>query len=102
LGMLPAGERFEGLDRARLERDDRLVVDDDLVALERGAQLGGELLPLAETLVEARLVDRVVAALVGLRDVHRDVRIAEEILGRNGMRPRERDRDTRVRPRFAA
>ena len=38
-GMLPPCERLEGLDPAGLERDDRLVVDDDLVALERAPQL---------------------------------------------------------------
>ena len=85
LGMLPADERLERLDRAGRERDDRLVVDDDLVALERAAQLDRELLPLAEALVEPRLVDRVMAALVALRDVHRDVGVAEKLLGR---RPR--------------
>ena len=80
--MLPARERLERLDLAVLERDDRLVVDDDLVALERAPQLERELLPLAEALVEPRLVDRVMAALAALRDVHRDVGVAEELLGR--------------------
>ena len=62
--MLPPSQRLEGRDRAGRERDDGLIVDDDLVALERAPQLDRELLPLAEALVEPRLVDRVVAALV--------------------------------------
>ena len=42
------------IDRSRGE--DGLVMDDDLVTLERAPQLDTELLPLTEALVETRLV----------------------------------------------
>ena len=38
--MLPAHERLDADELAGLERDLRLVVQDQLVALDRGAQLG--------------------------------------------------------------
>src|SRR5262249_36999465 len=102
VGVLPPGEGLEGLDRAGLERDDRLVVDDDLVALERAPQLDSEFLPLAHALVEARLVDRVVAPLVALCAGHRNVRVAEEPLRRRRVLARECDADARGRARLPA
>ena len=42
LGMLPPNERLDGLDGSRLETNDRLVVDDELVPFDGALQLGAQ------------------------------------------------------------
>src|SRR5207253_5420386 len=56
LGMLPAHERLEARDPLGLEGYERLVVQHELVVLERALQLGPELNLTHDTLVRGRLI----------------------------------------------
>ena len=63
-----------------VEVDDRLVVEDELVALDRLPQVGLELEPLDDRGAHLRLEELVAAEPGGLRAVHRDVGVAEQVL----------------------
>src|SRR3954463_15982055 len=79
--MRPAQERLESDDAAARELDDRLVVDDELVAFDRAPQVGLDLEPLDDRRMHARLERRVGAALAGaLGAVHGHVGVAQEVL----------------------
>ena len=56
-------------------------MDLELVQLDRLLQLGLQLEPLDHALVHRRLEDAVAALAVALRHVHRDVGVAEQLLG---------------------
>ena len=72
LGVLPAHERLDAAHGARPQLGLRLVVQDELAGLERGAELADEREPLAAVVVAAGEVDLVAGAhALGL--VHRDV-----------------------------
>ena len=77
--MRPPGEHLEALDLPVREPHDRLVVDEDLAALERGLEVEPELPLGAKLFVQVRLVQRV-RALRPLDAVHGDVRVADEVL----------------------
>ena len=85
--MRPPHERFGADDGSRPQVEDRLVVQHELVALERAAQLRLELETLRD-LVDHRVVEEAPARLsVLLRLVHRGVGVAEQhhrigVLGR--------------------
>src|SRR5579859_2621490 len=85
LGMLPAYQRLGPGDPAGGERDDRLVVDAQLAALERAAQVGLELEQLDGALVHGGVELHPAAAALRLGAVERGVRVAEQIF-----RPRVR------------
>ena len=89
-GVLPACEGLERLDGAVGERDDRLEVRDDLAPLDCPLELERELAAAAQAAVQTRLVERVPAALVALCRVHRDVGVAEQLLGGRRVRGRSR------------
>ena len=95
LGVLPAHERLDRVQRAAVERHDRLVVEPQLSGVERAAErpLGRDALErsVAKRLVEDLPVPR--AAL--LRAVHRDVRVAQQALRVAICAAREHDADAR-------
>ena len=94
-GVLPAHERLDAGDAAGREIDLRLVVQDQLVALERAAQLGDQGQPLARVAVAGRVVGLEAGArLLGL--VHRDVGALQQRLGLGAVLRRERGADARV------
>ena len=70
--VLPAHERLDAVDRAALEVGLRLVVEDELAALDRAAQLAGELDVAARDLV-VLVVEQLDAGAAVLGAVHRDV-----------------------------
>ena len=76
--MLPANEGFRTDDLARLELDDRLVVDDELLPLDGPPQL--RLHPQARhnSVVHGRLEDLETGLALGLGGVHRDVGVAQQ------------------------
>ncbi|HSD01718.1 MAG TPA: hypothetical protein VLB81_05080 [Gaiellales bacterium] len=75
--MLPAHERLEASDAAVPQAGLRLVVDNDLAAVERVAQLADKRQPLRRVVVGRGVVDLHRGARV-LGDVHRDVRTLQE------------------------
>ena len=78
----PADQRFDARDLARIQLDHRLVVQDELVVLERALQVGLQLQAPQRGVVHLRLEDLVATLALLLRHVHRDVRVAHECLGR--------------------
>ena len=79
--VLPAKQRLDAVVAALIEANDGLVVDLELVQLERPLQLRLQLEPLDDALVHRRLEDAVAALAVALRHVHGDVGVAEQLLG---------------------
>ncbi len=77
--MVPPDERLEAEGPARAEVDDRLVVEDELAALERPPQVGLELESGDRGGMHRRLEDLVAAAVDALRGVHRDVGVAQQL-----------------------
>ena len=77
--MGPAGQRFEAGDVARLQVDQRLIEQVQLVLVERPAKLGldREAAPRRARLLG--LVDLRPARLLGL--LHRELGVAEQFLG---------------------
>ena len=75
--VLPAKQRLDAVVAALIEADDGLVVDLELVQLERALQLRLQLEPLDHALVHRRLEDAIAALAVALRHVHGDVGVAE-------------------------
>ena len=89
--MVPAGERLEARDLARLQVDQRLVEQLQLVLVERPAKLGldREAAPRLGRLL--RLVDLRLAGLLGLLD--RELGVAEQLFGvLAGVHQRDADR----------
>ena len=79
-GVLPAHERLDAGDASGREVDLRLVVQDELVALERAAQLGDQREPLARVTVTGRVVGlKARARVLGL--VHGDVGALQQRVG---------------------
>src|SRR3954451_10625565 len=95
LRMVPAYERLDVADGARLHRELRLIVQDELVGPDRVAQLADEREALARVAVAVALVEGV-AASRRLRLVHRDVGALQERLGVIAMLREERDADARA------
>ena len=77
--VLPAQQRLDAGDRAGLERADRLVDEEELVAIERGAQVELELPVIEHGRVHLGR-EHDVAVLAGrLRLVQRDVGVAQQL-----------------------
>ena len=78
LGMLPAQQRLDRADRAVVQRDDRLVDDAQLVALERAPQvvLDRQALDRARAHRAVEHLEASASALLGL--VHRGVGVADQ------------------------
>jgi hypothetical protein len=75
--MDPADERLDADDPAGLEVGLRLVVDDELLVLERAAQLARERQPLGVVRVLLGAIDGG-AGVRALGDVHRDIGVLEQ------------------------
>ncbi len=80
--MLPAHQRLDSAHRARLDFDDRLIVQEELVALQGVCQVRAELEALEHLLPHARPVDLPTALAVVLGGVHGDVGVAQQALDR--------------------
>ena len=81
LGVPPARERLAAEQRARAERDDRLVLEEELAVGQRAADVGLEAQALAQRLLHVRLEHDVAILAGGFGVVHRDVGVAQQILG---------------------
>ncbi len=79
--MLPANECLEPDDRPVGDLHGGLVVHDQLVAVERAAQVGLELEAIERGVVERRLVPAHARLAVLLREVHRHVGVADQLVG---------------------
>jgi hypothetical protein len=90
LGMLPAHERLDRDGAPVAQVDDRLEVDDELVAGDRALQVARQLAALQRLGLHLRREERVSAALA-LGRVHRQVGLAHEVLERRGVVGRDRD-----------
>ena len=91
--MLPAHERLHAGDPSRAHGDHRLVQDAELLALDRETEVRLELEQRHGVRVHL-LVEHLVARLaVRLRAVHREVRVAEQVVGHVVARGRQRDAD---------
>ena len=99
--MRPAGENLEALDLAVRQLHDRLEVNEDLAPLDRRFEVETELPLGAKLLVELRLVQRV-RALRPLDAVHRDVRVADQVLTVRRARIADGDADADVTGHVAA
>jgi hypothetical protein len=92
LGRLPAHQRLDAHDRAVRQRNLRLVVQDELLALDRLPQLVFERKPFSESLRHPlRVEDELVAA--GLRFLERRFRVPEQGLGIGAIVRVDRDSD---------
>ena len=79
--MAPAHERLDGHDLARVEVDERLVVELELVALERAPQVLLEREPLHHALAHAGVEQLEARAAAVLGAVHGDVGVAHDRFG---------------------
>ncbi len=81
VGTLPAHERFEVRRAARRERDDRLVVRDELVAVDRAPQRRLEVEAGRHEGLHALVEQLDAAAAAVLGAVHGGVGVADELVG---------------------
>ncbi len=95
-GVLPAHERLGSSDPAGLERDDRLVLDDDLLAAERLGELLLEAVPAPDGVRHERPEYLGARLALGLGLVHRHVRMADQLVGLLAVRRTRRDPDAQV------
>src|SRR3712207_941170 len=86
LGVLPARQRLHPDDLKRIEADDRLVVEDQLVAIDPAAQLALDLKPLDRAGAQLLAEQLGAAATMLLGPVHRGVGVAHKPLGGDGRR----------------
>src|SRR5439155_12999150 len=80
LRMLPAGERLDSIELSGSEIHEGLVMEDDLVELERRSQLTDEGEAIGRVGILIRFVERI-TRMRALRDIHCDVRTAEQRVG---------------------
>ena len=87
--VVPADERLDADDASAVQLDDRLVVDPQVAATDALAEVRGERVPLDDGAVHRRIEHLDPALALGLCPVHRDVRVAEQFVGRLvALRPR--------------
>ncbi len=79
--VLPAHQRFEPHDASGPERHDRLVVHQEIAAVDAAPQVGLELEQGHRALVHVAVEDLVAGLALGLGAVHRDVGVAQDLLG---------------------
>ena len=80
-GVDPPDQGFDPGDLAALELDHRLVVEAELLVLERALQVGLEFQALQRGVVHRGLEHLIAALALLLRHVHRDVGVAQQLLG---------------------
>jgi hypothetical protein len=88
--MLPAHERLDAGHAAIRQSHLGLVVEDQLLAIERAAELAHQGQPSSRGLVVAGVIDLLPRA-VGLRKVHGRVGTAQQLVGAVAVGGRERD-----------
>jgi len=81
LRVIPARERLDRGQPARPDLHDRLVEDRDLAAVERAAQVCFELDPIGERLVHRWLVRDEATLSLALSRIHREIGVAEQLVG---------------------
>jgi hypothetical protein len=94
--MVPPKQCLHPGDLACRERDDRLVVHFHLAAVDRAPQLGLDLQPLDERGVHFGFEGHVPAAPGSLGAVHRNVSVAQQVIGGYAARLARRDADAGV------
>ena len=97
----PPRQNLEAFDLTVCQPHHRLVVGDELLAFDRTFEIEPELSLGAKLLVQLRLVEGV-SALRPLAAVHRDVGVAEEILGRHLQAAADTDADAHMAGDVAA
>ena len=102
VGMVPADQRLERADAVVLEVEQRLVIELELAALDREAQVGFELAALPAPAVEALLEESVGAAPGFLGAVEREVGVAQQVVGVAAVRGRDGDADAGRRRELVA
>ncbi len=93
--MLPPDERLDCDDSPVGEVGFRLIVEDELVLVERAAKLCGERQPVRAVLVALGRVELTAAAVL-LREVHRHVGALEQCVNVGAVLGVERDADARL------
>ena len=88
LGVLPADQRLEPGDLAAAQADDRLVVEDQLVAFERVAQLALDLEPAQGAGPHLGVEELAARAAAFLGPVHGGVGVADQQVGARPARGR--------------
>ena len=97
VGMAPAQERLDAGDGLILEADQGLVVELELVALERRWRSARSARRATTSVVHRGLEQAVAALAVGLGDVHRGVGVADQLVGvGGGARLDDRDAEARA------
>ena len=98
-GMVPADQGLEPLDLPARQMDHRLEVEDELLVVDGPLQVRLQLQPPERRVVHLRFEDLIPVLPRFLRDVHRDVRVPEELLrslrSDRPVRTRARDPDAR-------
>ena len=79
--MAPTHERLEAGDRLIGERNDRLVIEDELAAAERPSQVGLELQPGDDLIAHACIEQLDAGASGALGALECDVRITQHVFG---------------------
>src|SRR5207247_2081274 len=74
-------ERLQRSDLSRLERNNGLVMEDELIALDGLAQVALQLQALHGRRMHARLEERVATLAPSLSGIHRDVRVPQQLVG---------------------
>ncbi len=95
LGVIPAKQPFQTHDAPAVERNDGLVMHEELLALHRPAQLGLEPHRPHLVLVESVVEDLVTGLARRLGPVHGEVGVAQHLLGALVSIRSERDADAR-------
>ena len=96
LGMVPSQQRLGTVDRSGFEHHDRLVVEDKLFLGQGTGHVGLELQKVKSRAGEGGVVLDVAGFAFGLCDVHRDVGVSDQFLGRFLPGHQSRDPDTGV------
>ena len=98
--MLPADQRLNARGRHVAERERGLVGEEELLLLDRLAEIHVELHAALDVVLHLALEHRVAVLSVPLGAVHRDVRVAQQILRRRPLSDRDpdagRDRHARL------
>ena len=98
--MVPADQGLEPIDLPARQMDHRLVVEDELLVVDGSLQVRLQLQPPQRRVVHLGFEDLIAVLPRFLRDVHRDVGVAEELLRslRTDRPVRTRARDPDARP----
>ena len=79
-GMFPPDEGFKADQAMVLQLHDRLVMDDEFVVVDRPPEVRLQLQAVQDICVHARVEDLIAGASPGLRLIHGDVGVAQDLL----------------------